>query len=55
MREVTRLKVAFVDKETMTKIEDVHRIIVRPTYDGELIATYYAENDNYEVEIKVVE
>jgi hypothetical protein len=55
MREVTRLKVAFVDKETMTKIEDVHRIIVQATNDGELIAIYYDVNDDYEVEIKVVE
>ena len=39
----------------MAKIEDIHRIIVRPTSDGELIATYYDENDDYEVEIKVVE
>ena len=56
MREVKRLKVVFIDKETMTKIEDVHRIIVSPMPDGELIATYYAANGwNYEVEIKVVE
>lgn len=55
MREVTRLKVVFINKETMTKIEDVHRIIVRPMQDGELIATYYDVNDNYEVEIKIVE
>ena len=56
MTDVYRLKVVFIDKETMTKIEDVHRIIVRPTSDGELIATYYAANGwNYEVEIKVVE
>ena len=55
MREVKRLKVVFINKETMTKIEDVHRIIVRPTYDGELIATYYDVDDDYEVEIKVVE
>ena len=54
MTDVHRLKVVFIDKETMTKIEDVHRIIVRPMPDGELIATYYDENDNYEVEIKVV-
>jgi len=43
MVDVYRLKVVFINKETMTKIEDVHRIIVRPTYDGELIATYYDE------------
>ena len=56
MTDVYRLKVVFINKETMTKIEDVHRIIVRPTSDGELIATYYAVNGrNYEVEIKVVE
>ena len=55
MTDVYRLKVVFIDKETMTKIEDVHRIIVRPTSDGELIATYYDENDDYEVEIKIVE
>ena len=55
MREVKRLKVVFINKETMIKIEDVHRIIVRPANDGELIATYYDENDDYEVEIKVVE
>ena len=46
MTDVYRLKVVFINKETMTKIEDVHRIIVRPTYDGELIATYYDENDD---------
>ena len=55
MREIKRLKVVFINKETVTRIEDVHRIIVRPTYNGELIATYYDENDDYEVEIKVVE
>ena len=55
MREVKRLKVIFIRKETMTKIEDVHRIIVRPTSDGELIATYYDKSDDYEVEIKIVE
>lgn len=55
MVEVYRPKVVFINKETMTKIEDVHRIIVRPTNDGELIATYYDVNDNYEVEIKVIE
>ena len=55
MREVKRLKVVFINKETMTKIEDVHRIIVRSTSDGELMATYYDVYDNYEVEIKVVE
>ena len=56
MVEVYRLKIVFINKETMTKIEDVHRIIVSPTSDGELIATYYAVNGrNYEVEIKVVE
>ena len=55
MREVRRLKVVFINKETMTKIEDVHRIIVRPTSNGELIAIYYDVNDDYEVEIKVVE
>lgn len=56
MREVKRLKVVFINKETMTKIENVHRIIVRPTYDGELIATYYDANGwNYEVEIKIIE
>ena len=55
MTDVYRLKVVFINKETMTKIEDVHRIIVRPTYDGELIATYYDANGwNYEVEIKVL-
>lgn len=55
MREVKRLKVVFINKETMTKIENVHRIIVRPTYDGGLIATYYDANGwNYEVEIKVL-
>jgi len=55
MREVTRLKVAFVDKETMTKIENTHRVIVQATNDGELLATYYDVDDDYEVEIKVVE
>ena len=56
MVDIYRLKVIFINKETMTKIEDVHRIIVRPTNDGELIATYYDANGwNYEVEIKVVE
>ena len=55
MVNVYRLKVVFINKKTMTKIEDVHRIIVRPTSDGELIAIYYDENDDYEVEIKVVE
>ena len=55
MTEVYRLKVTFINKETMAKIEDVHRIIVRPANDGELIATYYDENDDYEVEIKVIE
>lgn len=55
MREVTRLKVVFINKDTMTKIEDVHRIIVRPTSDGELEAIYYDKSDDYEVEIKIVE
>ena len=55
MTEVYRLKVTFINKETMTKIKDVHRIIVQATNGGELIATYYDENDDYEVEIKVVE
>ena len=55
MREIKRLKVVFINKETMTRIEDVHRIIVRPTYDGELIAIYYGKSDDYEVEIKIVE
>ena len=55
MADVYRLKVVFINKETMTKIEDVHRIIVQATNGGELIATYYDENDDYEVEIKVVE
>ena len=55
MREVKRLKVVFINKETMTKIEDTHRIIVRPTSDGELEAIYYDVDDDYEVEIKVVE
>ena len=55
MIDVYRLKVVFINKETMTKIDDVHRIIVSPMPDGELIATYYDENDDYEVEIKVVE
>ena len=52
---IYRPKVSFIRKDSMTKIEDVHSIIVRPTSDGELIATYYDENDDYEVEIKVVE
>ena len=55
MTDVYRLKVVFINKETMTKIEDVHRVIVRPTSDGELIAIYYGKSDDYEVEIKVVE
>ena len=55
MADVYRLKVVFINKETMTRIEDVHRIIVRPTSDGELIATYYDVDNDYEVEIKVVE
>ena len=55
MREVKRLKVVFINKETMTKIDDVHRIIVSPMPDGELIATYYNVYNDYEVEIKVVE
>ena len=55
MADVYRLKVVFINKETMTKIEDVHRIIVQATNGGELIATYYDENYDYEVEIKVVE
>ena len=55
MIDVYRLKVIFINKETMTKIEDVHRIIVRPTSGGELIATYYDVDDDYEVEIKVAE
>jgi hypothetical protein len=55
MTEVKRLKVIFIRKDTMTKIENVHRIIVRPTSDGELEAIYYDVNDDYEVEIKVVE
>ena len=55
MTDVYRLKVVFINKETMTKIEDVHKIVVRPTNDGELIAIYYDVNDDYEVEIKVVE
>ena len=54
MTNVYRLKVIFINKETMTKIEDIHRIIVRPTSDGELIAIYYDVNDDYEVEIKVI-
>ena len=55
MREVKRLKVVFINKETMTKIDDVHRIIVRAMKNGELIATYYDVDNDYEVEIKVVE
>ena len=55
MIDIYRLKVVFINKETMTKIEDTHRIIVRPTNDGELIATYYDKSDDYEVEIKIVE
>ena len=55
MCEIYRLKVEFINKETMTKIEDLCKVIVQVTNDGELIATYYAENDDYEVEIKVVE
>lgn len=54
MREIKRLKVTFINKETMTKIEDVHRVIVQATNDGELIAIYYDVNDDYEVEIKVI-
>ena len=55
MVDIYRLKVIFINKETMTKIEDIHRIIVQATNDGELIAIYYDVNDDYEVEIKVVE
>ena len=55
MTEVYRLKVVFINKETMTKIEDVHRVVVQATNDGELIATYYDVDNDYEVEIKVVE
>lgn len=55
MTDVYRLKVVFINKETMTKIKDVHRIIVQATNDGELIATYYDVHDDYEVKIKVVE
>ena len=55
MREVKRLKVVFINKKTMTKIEDVHRIIVQATNGGELIATYYDVDNDYEVEIKVVD
>lgn len=55
MADIYRLKVVFINKESMTKIEDVHRIIVQATNDGKLIAIYYDVNDDYEVEIKIVE
>ena len=55
MCEIYRLKVEFINKETMTKIEDFCKVIVQVTNDGELIATYYDKDDDYEIEIKIIE
>ena len=53
MTDAYRLKVVFINKKTMTKIEDVERVLVRALSDGTLYAEYYGEAlPPIEVEIK---
>ena len=58
MSNIKRLKVTFIDKDTMLAIEDIHRIIVRvSSVNNELIAEHYRGGVFLpkEVEIKVEE
>ena len=50
---IYRPKVSFIRKDSMTKIEDVERVLVRALSDGTLYAEYYGEAlPPIEVEIK---
>ena len=50
---IYRPKVSFIRKDSMTKIEDVERVLVRALSDGTLYAEYYGEAlPLIEVEIK---
>lgn len=51
--EIKRLKVTFIDKETMGKVEDVNHVLVRALQSGELMAVLYSEVGPKEVEIKI--
>jgi len=53
MNNIKRLKVAFIDKETRDKVEDVAHVLVRAMPNGELMAVLYGEDSHKEVEIKI--
>jgi len=55
MSEIKRLKVSFVDKDTMTRIDNSQHVIVHVDLEDNLIATYYTDKGKKEVELKIEE
>lgn len=53
MREVNRLKVDFIDKETMCRFDELNRIMIMfDCVKSEIMAYYMDENKMIELEIK---
>ena len=55
MSNIKRLRVTFIDKDTMKAVDDVLRIIVHVDRESNLIADYYSTTGKKEVEIKIIE
>ena len=55
MSEIKRLKVSFIDKDTMTRIDNPQHVIVHVDLDYNLVATYYTDKGKKEVELRIEE
>jgi len=55
MSEIKRLKVSFIDKDTMTRIENPQYVIVHVDLENNLVATYYTDKGKKEVELRIEE
>ena len=55
MSKIKRLKVSFIDKDTMTRIDNPQHVIIHVDLDANLVATYYTDKGKKEVELRIEE
>lgn len=55
MSKIKRLKVFFIDKDTMTRVDNPQHVIIHVDLENNLVATYYTDKGKKEVELRIEE